>query len=257
MPSIPFAKAGACGNDFLIVDIGYAGNDIHEITRQLCDRHTGVGADGVEWLIPSTSADIEARLVNADGSDAEISGNGTRCVAACVADHSGAKQVRVQTGAGVKTCTVIKHDGHRFEFKSAMGKPEVGGEVTVNGRRGLPVWMGNPQFVAFYDEFPPQWQQVAIAVQASKEHFPNGVNVIFMKVIDRHTVEIRIFERGAGETQSSGTGSSSAAVAAIHVGKCESPVRVRTAGGAQTVEWEGEITLTGPATIICTGEFFI
>ena len=84
MAPIPFAKATACGNDFLVIDIAHAGPNIAELTRRLCDRHNGVGADGVEWLIPSSSADIEARLINADGSDAEVSGNGTRCVAACI-----------------------------------------------------------------------------------------------------------------------------------------------------------------------------
>ena len=88
MPSIPFAKASACGNDFLVIDITHAKRDISGLTRRLCDRHNGVGADGVEWLMPSTSADIEARLINADGSEAEVSGNGTRCVAACIAEHA-------------------------------------------------------------------------------------------------------------------------------------------------------------------------
>lgn len=260
MPSIPFAKASACGNDFLVIDISYAGDNIAERTRNLCDRHNGVGADGVEWLVPSTVADIEARLINADGSEAEVSGNGTRCVAACIAEHGGAKRIRIQTGAGIKTCELTQHHGTTFEFKTAMGTAEVLGELTVQTEhavtRGLRVWTGNPQFIILVDEFPIGWQALADAI-ARTSHFPQGTNIEFVKVVDRHDLDIRIYERGAGETLSSGTGSCASAVAAIHLGKCDSPVRVSTPGGAQTVEWKDEITLMGPATIVCTGQYFI
>ena len=260
MPSIPFAKASACGNDFLVIDISYAGGNIADLTRRLCDRHNGVGADGVEWLQPSTVADIEARLINADGSDAEVSGNGTRCVAACVADHGGAHRITIQTGAGIKTCELTGRQETTFEFKTAMGTAKVDRELTVQTSYGetvgLRVWTGNPQFIIFVEEFKTGWQALADAI-ARTSHFPQGTNVEFVRIVDRHHIDIRIYERGAGETQSSGTGSCASAVAAIHLGKCDSPVRVNTPGGAQTVEWDGEITLTGPATIVCTGEFFI
>src|ERR1700759_5262838 len=104
MPSIPFAKASACGNDFLVVDFAHAGPDPSGLSKRVCDCHYGVGADGVEWILPTTQADIEARLINADGSEAEVSGNGTRCVAACIADHTGLQKIRILTGAGIKTC---------------------------------------------------------------------------------------------------------------------------------------------------------
>lgn len=258
--SIPFAKASACGNDFLIVDFAYAGDDIHGLTRRLCDRHNGVGADGVEWLIASSGADIEARLINADGSDAEVSGNGTRCVAACIAEHGAVERVRIQTGAGVKECSLIARHGATFEFKTAMGRPEIAGELTVaTGDRetvGVRLFTGNPQFVIFVEEFEPGWQARAQAI-ARTPHFPQGTNIEYAKVLDRHEMEIRIYERGAGETQSSGTGSCASAVAAIHRGLCESPVHVHAPGGRQTVEWKEEIMLTGPATLVCSGEFFI
>ncbi|HEY3927614.1 MAG TPA: diaminopimelate epimerase [Candidatus Koribacter sp.] len=256
MPSIPFAKASACGNDFLVIDISHAGANVAELTRRLCDRHNGVGADGVEWLVPAKEADIEARLINADGSEAELSGNGTRCVAACIAEHGGSETIRVLTGAGVKTCELIARRGTNFEFKTAMGKPEISGEVAVNGMRGLKVSTGNPHFVVMVDEFAQGWQAAADGA-ARTSHFPKGTNVEFVNVRDRHHIDVRLYERGVGETQSSGTGSCASAVAAIHTGHCDSPVQVTTLGGTQTVAWDGEITLTGPATIVCTGQFFI
>jgi diaminopimelate epimerase len=260
LKSIPFAKASACGNDFLVVDFSFAGDDISALSRHLCDRHNGIGADGVEWLLPSTAADIEARLINADGGEAEVSGNGTRCVAACVADHGGASPIRVQTGAGIKTCELIAHRDTTFEFRTAMGKPAIAGELKLQAAGvetvGIKLSMGNPQFVILVKEFQPGWQALADAI-AKTTHFPQGTNIDFVKVLDRHTLDVRLYERGVGETLSSGTGSCASAVAAVHTGHCESPVRVQTPGGAQTVEWNDEIWLTGPATIVCTGEFFI
>ncbi len=260
MPAIPFAKASACGNDFLVIDFRFAGADIAALSQRLCDRHNGVGADGVEWLLAAKTADIEARLINADGSEAEVSGNGTRCVAACIAEHGGKDTIRVQTGAGVKTCQLTRREGKTFEFRTAMGKPEIFGEIEVETPKaktvGLRLSTGNPHFVAFVDEFRPGWQALADAIQRTP-HFPQGTNVEFVKVLDLHHIDVRLYERGVGETQSSGTGSCASAVAAIQTGRCASPVTVHTPGGAQTVEWTDEILLTGPATIVCTGEFFI
>jgi diaminopimelate epimerase len=100
---IPFTKASARGNDFLLVEGAHASGDLTQLTRRLCDRHRGVGADGVEWLFPDAEADVTARLINADGSEAEISGNGTRCVAAQICSHEEKTEVVVRTGAGLKT----------------------------------------------------------------------------------------------------------------------------------------------------------
>src|ERR1035438_7045109 len=135
---IAFTKASACGNDFLIVsaaDIAadLVDSDLSELTRRLCNRHNGVGADGVEWLFPDAEADIRARLVNADGSEAEISGNGTRCVAAeiCSRKTDDKTEVVVRTGAGLKTCRLVGRQGSTFEFEAEMGQPEVGGELSI------------------------------------------------------------------------------------------------------------------------------
>ncbi len=123
---IPFTKASACGNDFLIIDGTLAPDRLHEVTRQICDRHNGVGADGVEWLFTDSDADVEARLINADGSDAEISGNGTRCVAAFLCAESKKESVTIRTGAGVKKCTLMARNGNTSEFEAAMGAPQCG-----------------------------------------------------------------------------------------------------------------------------------
>ena len=258
MIAVPFVKASACGNDFLIIDGMHAPDDLVVFTRRICDRHSGVGADGVEWLFPAQDADIRARLLNADGSEAEISGNGTRCVAAHLCSQTPRETVVVRTGAGLRPCVLTSHSENVFEFETAMGEPQVGDEFSIKvafgDARGIPVSMGNPHFVVFVEEFSPGWQ--ADAAEIGKHHdFKHGINVEFVRVRDRENVEVRFYERGVGETQSSGTGSCAAAVAAIFRKKVESPVRVHAPGGAQTVRWEGEVFLRGPAQIICRGEF--
>ncbi len=262
--SVPFVKVTACGNDFLLISGEYADADAPGFTRAICDRHNGVGADGVEWFYESEqpmTSDLRIRLINADGSPAEISGNGTRCVAAWLASERGLTAPRIATDAGTKTATLIKRDGNKFEFRTAMGKPILGREIVLglHGRsvRGMELSMGNPQFVIFVDDFEDGWQALGAAA-GRHEHFPEGTNVEFVKVVSSSDIEIRIFERGAGETMSSGTGSCASAVAAIAAGKAKSPVLVVAPGGPQTVVWEnGEVTLTGPARILCRGEFYL
>ncbi len=260
MANIPFVKATACGNDFLLIDFAHAPGDIHGFTRRICDRHNGIGADGVEWLLPASDADLRVRLLNADGSEAEISGNGTRCVAAWHCSENHCRSVVIRTGAGLKTCELRARDGSNFEFRSSMGAPDVGDEFpikfTYGETCGTPVSMGNPHYVVFVPEFELGWQ--AVAEQISRHHdFQHGMNVEFVKLLNPGEIEVRFCERGVGETMSSGTGSCAAAVASIHSGKARSPVRVRAPGGVQTVEWSGEVFLTGPATLVCRGEFFI
>src|SRR5579863_7263734 len=157
--TIPFVKASACGNDFLIIDGLHAPANLAEFSRQICDRHDGVGADGVEWLFPVPDADIRARLFNADGSEAEISGNGTRCVAAHLCAEQPREQVVIRTDAGLKTCKLTAHNGAQYEFETAMGEPQVGDDFSLKlafGEvRGTPVSMGNPHYVMFVREFSP------------------------------------------------------------------------------------------------------
>jgi diaminopimelate epimerase len=260
MVSIPFVKASACGNDFLIIGVEHAPTDIAAFTRTICDRHNGVGADGVEWVMPASDADLAIRLINSDGSDAEISGNGTRSVAAWYCAERGRESVVIRTDAGLKTCERTGRDGFDFEFRTSMGEPVVGGESTVEvdveSYSGVIVSMGNPHFVIFVDEFMPSWQTWAAGISVHPR-FPHGTNVELVKVANRHEIEARFFERGAGQTMSSGTGSCASAAASIHTGRAESPVRVHALGGTQTVDWQGELVLEGPARILCRGDFFI
>ena len=180
MTAVPFTKASACGNDFLIIDGMHAPPDLAAFSRAICGRHNGVGADGVEWLFPAQDADIRARLLNADGGEAEISGNGTRCVAAYLCADDPREKVTVRTGAGVKTCTLISHTDMSFEFETAMGEPQVGDEFSIKVAfgevRGIPVSMGNPHFSVFVDEFPIGWQ--GEGAEIGKHHdFQHGINV--------------------------------------------------------------------------------
>jgi diaminopimelate epimerase len=267
MTGIPFVKASACGNDFLLIDGMHAPADLPAFARRICDRHAGVGADGVEWLLPDKEATVRARLFNADGSEAEISGNGTRCVAAywvsehMPAEHGGESVVTVRTGAGIKRCRLLARDAAGFHFETDMGEPQVGDEFPIKlafGEvRGVPVSMGNPHFVVFVAEFGPGWQ--AEAAEIGKHHdFKHGINVELVSPERSDEIEVRFFERGVGETESSGTGSCAAAVAAIHSRKAASPLKVKAPGGTQTVRWEGgAVFLTGPAQLVSRGEFFV
>ena len=261
---IPFTKASACGNDFLIVEGAHVSGDLSALTRRLCDRHRGIGADGVEWLFPDADADVKARLINADGSEAEISGNGTRCVAAEIYSREGKKEVVVRTGAGLKTCRLTSPEearqGATFEFETDMGQPEVGGELSIETMwvraLGTRVSMGNPHFVIFVENFQEGWQRQA-ALIGTQPQFPQGTNVEYVVARGANEIEIRLFERGVGETESSGTGSCAAAVAAIASRRVASPVTVIAPGGAQIVRWDNQVYLRGPATLVCRGEFFV
>jgi len=260
-----FTKASASGNDFLLIQAAElsksTAQDLAELSRRFCDRHNGVGADGVEWLYSDADHDVRARLLNADGSEAEISGNGTRCVAAYFAEEKGLEEIRILTGAGTKLCRLLDRQGSRFRFSMQMGSAEVNAEreLEVNGQvvRGHVVSTGNPHFVMFVEHFPSKWQEQAAAISTHKQ-FPRGTNVELVRVLNPNAVEFRIYERGAGETQSSGTGSCASAVAAMHARRVKSPVEVRAPGGVQIVKWEHDsLELEGDADLICRGEIFL
>lgn len=258
--TIPFVKASACGNDFLLIDAAHAPNDIAGFTRRICDRNDGVGADGVEWMSAHFSSDVEIRLINSDGSPAEISGNGTRCVAAYVCAMHGKERVSILTGAGTKVCTLTGRRDSEYEFESEMGKaavsPELALKVAAGEVRGIPVSMGNPHYVILVPEFARNWQSQAAEIQLMPQ-FPEGVNVEYVVVDSKFDLRVRFFERGAGETRSSGTGSCASAVAVMTTGRVDSAVKVHAPGGTQTVRRVGEnVLLRGPARLVCRGEFF-
>src|SRR5690348_12290259 len=189
--TLPFVKVNAYGNDFLIIDGSHAPAALADFSRRICDRHRGVGADGVEWLFPAPNADVRARLFNADGSEAEISGNGTRCVAAYLCSEQAREKVIIRTGAGLKACTLTSRNDSQFEFEIAMGEPQVGDEFPVKLAfrevRGIPVSMGNPHYVVFVDEFGPGWQ--AEAAEIGRHHdFKHGINVELVAVKDKSNI---------------------------------------------------------------------
>ena len=259
--TIPFVKASACGNDFLLIDGALAPADVTAFTRRICDRHDGIGADGVEWMFPHFSADVEIRLINSDGSPAEISGNGTRCVAAYVCAEKRKERIAILTGAGTKICALIARKDAEYEFEMEMGEARVDPELAlmVGARevRGYPVSMGNPHYVVFVQDFPQDWQRLAAEIQGNIR-FERGVNIELVAVDNQHEIRARFYERGAGETRSSGTGSCAAALAAMAAGRVQSPVKVHAPGGTQVVRKEGNnVFLRGLARLLCRGEFFL
>lgn len=249
--SVSFVKAHGCGNDFLIVD-GSAPVDAAALATAMCDRHTGVGADGLYFLDGHT-----VHLYNSDGSPASLSGNGTRCVAAVLASRGEGPVVRVDTGAGPRELRLTSREGNVYHFAMNLGR--VG--VSPGPEGSLDVAIGNPQCINFVDSFDFDWKARGAALEYHP-HYPDRTNVEFVRAIGPHHIEIRIWERGAGWTLSSGTGASASAVAAVHAGYAEYPVTVQTEGGRLLVEQTGlersggEVVLNGPAEIIAEGFFY-
>lgn len=269
---ISFTKAHACGNDFLIVaEEAVRDRDRAALTRELCSRNTGIGADGVEFFAWTGPKSGRIRLHNSDGSIAEISGNGTRCVAAWMAEETGAAPgdtLEIETDAGVRICHIDGvREGKRsvFEITTDMGVPSFARRtVTIPGGLqvdGVEVSTGNPHFVIVIDnrDFSVEgqlWQSIGQQICFHPD-FPNQTNVEFVRIESPCEIEIRIFERGVGPTTSSGTGTSASATAALVLNRCSSPLLVVAPGGAQTVAWEGpgaKLKLTGPAALIARGE---
>ena len=258
--NIPFTKAHGAGNDFLLTWAEQApSSDLPAIARSICNRHTGIGADG--WiLINGTSI----RLFNADGSEAEISGNGTRCAAALLVESGRAgNELEITTGAGRKRLRLIEKDGKRFLFEMDMGIPRYREDqirhrlLLFSGAREVTVLdVGNPQCAVFEDEISRNWRELGAEIEGHP-FFPKRTNVSFVRVVDYHTIEARFFERGAGATLSSGTGSTGAAVAAILRKAAGSPVRVITEAGDLHLRWDDSVYLTGPVVMIGTGEFYL
>jgi len=269
---ISFTKAHACGNDFLIVTEEAAqGQDWAALTQRLCARNTGIGADGIEFFVWTGAASGRIRLHNADGSIAEISGNGTRCVAAWMAAALESKpgdELAIETDAGLRICrvdAVEAGNGFAVNVTTGMGIPtfarrtvRLPDEVEIAGTE---ISTGNPHFVIVVDnaEFAvagKTWQEIGAEICVHPD-FPHQTNVEFVRIANEHEIEIRIFERGVGPTTSSGTGSSASATAALALHGCSSPLTVVAPGGAQTVAWNGpgtELMLTGPAALIARGE---
>ena len=282
MSEIDFTKLEGMGNDFLIIQV----DDIstlrtaRELARQMCQRNYGAGADGIIFVTRARhdDADFASRIFNSDGSEAGVSGNGTRCVAAYLY-HKGLfsePEVRIATAAGVKQGRLVAREGTRYDFEFDMGTPRFSSEdVPMSLDHSLSqvvryplhlggdmlevtcMSMGNPQTVIFVPELEAVDLSEIGPLIEDHPIFPDRTNVEFAQVRARDEIEIRIWERGAGHTLSSGTGSCAAAVAAALNGLTDRSVRVRTEGGPLRVDWreDNSIMLTGSAEVIFEGRW--
>jgi diaminopimelate epimerase len=277
-----FTKLQGMGNDFLVVEVDRVSAlpEAEALAIEMCHRNYGAGADGLIFVAGSRdgAADFDSRIFNSDGSEAGVSGNGTRCVAAYVYFKRlwRDEEVRIATAAGIKRGRLAAQDDCRFEFEFDMGRPRLhsqevpmlldfpleevvryplhlGGdmiEVTC-------LSMGNPQCLIFVSDL----ERVNLAeLGPLLEHhpvFPDRANVEFIRVVSRDEIEIRIWERGAGHTLSSGTGSCASAVAAALNGYTGRAVRVLTEGGPLHVDWreDDHVALTGSAEVLYEGRW--
>jgi diaminopimelate epimerase len=248
-------KSHAFGNDFLLVEEREvaAVADVPAFARAVCERHRGIGADGL--LIFGDGPDGSTmRLLNADGSASEISGNGLRCLAAWLARRDGSHDIEVMTGAGPRRLQLLDRRGSRYTFRAAMGQPE---EVTqeqiavgANAVTAITLRVGNPQCVVLGPVTTERLHTLASAL-AVHRRFPAGTNVELAAVEAPDRVRILIWERGVGPTEASGTGACAAAVAAMAYGGAARSVDVVSPGGSQRVEWrEDGLYLTGWAELV-------
>lgn len=284
MSDIKFTKAQGMGNDFLIIAV----DDVRtlrtasDLAREMCQRNYGAGADGIVFVTRARhdDADFASRIFNADGSEAGVSGNGTRCVAAYLY-HAGLwsePQVRIATAAGVKHGRLVAREGARFEFEFDMGRPSLSSEAVPMSitppvehvvryplRLGGDVLevtclsMGNPQCIIFVSDLNAVNLEEIGPLIEDHPIFPDRANVEFARVISRDEIEIRIWERGAGHTLSSGTGSCASAVAAALNAYTDRSVRVRTEGGVLRVDWRDDerVMLTASAEIVYEGRWLL
>ena len=255
-------KAHAYGNDFLLIPDGGLDHGMPSLARSLCHRHLGIGADGlILYTVRDRSASM--RLLNADGSWSELSGNGMRCLAAVVArtqDLRAGAVVTVDTQAGVKTLELLSHAAGRFVFRAAMGPPTElrHARIDVSGETidASVLRMGNPQCVVL-GPLPDQarFDRLGFALSTHRM-FPGGTNVEFAEVEAPQRVRILIWERGVGPTTSSGTGTAAAAVVAAAHGGAARELDVAAPGGTQRVEWRADgVHLTGWAEVVFEGQW--
>ncbi len=275
-----FTKMHGAGNDFLVVESSGEERDWAAIATAMCHRNLGVGADGVMLLLPSNRADIRMRLFNADGSEAEVSGNGVRCLVKYAVERGIAKpvegRVTIEAIHDVLEALVFVEDGRVVRSRLSMGRPRfdpaeipvrligpvpiLDAPVDVRGQT-IPVScmsIGNPHAVAFVDTAVDEYPLLEVGPQV--EHhpaFPARVNFGVARVISRDRMDVRVWERGAGETLACGSGCCAAMVMAHLKGLVDDRVDITQAGGFLTVEWDGkgDVYLTGPAEFIFDGEW--
>ncbi len=270
MSVLKFIKAHAYGNDFLVMNEPESEGRHAAIARKLCARHTGVGADGIEFLERRADGSLFLRLFNSDGSEAELSGNGTRCVAAWLAASEGREQMVFGTHGGPRSCSVVRHEGAEWWIESSMGVPRVMPRtIEIAGVQrpiaGAMVNVGNPHFVVFSEreDFALEvgshglaWQDLGARI-STDPLFRFGTNVEFVRVLAPDRIAFRIYERGCGPTASSGTGTCASSAAAMALREAARELTAEAEGGTQMVRWphaSEPMVLTGAAEIICQGE---
>ena len=275
-----FTKMHGLGNDYVYVNCFEERiANPSETARYVSDRHFGVGSDGLIMINPSEAADFEMEMYNADGSRGEMCGNGIRCVAKYVYDYglTDKTSISVETLGGIKYLDLTVEDGKAVLVKVDMGTPILdpgqipivsGGDavidepVVVDGTeyRMTGVSMGNPHAVIYVDDLGGLDMEEVGPKFENHERFPKRINTEFAHVIDRTTVEMRVWERGTGETLACGTGACAVAVASILNGYTEDEVTVKLLGGDLLIRWDREsdnVYMTGPATVVYDGEIDI
>ncbi len=276
-----FTKCHGAGNDFVVIDARRLNIPWAERARKMCDRHFGVGSDGIILVVTGADSTLAMRMFNPDGSEAEACGNGLRCFAKYVVDHgiASSDSFEVETLGGTRRVKVLRgKDGVVREAEVSMGVPRFEpGEIPAHvagrpgpilnhelavGDRWIPVSlvsMGNPHAVTFVAEAVASYP-LAVTGPLVERHslFPARVNFEVARVTGRRDVEARVWERGAGETLACGSGACAVAVVAGLLGLCDSPVRVHLPGGVLSVAWSArgeEVVLRGPAEQVFVGEW--
>ncbi len=255
---VKFVKMQGLGNDFIIIDNlkgTYSNLDYISFAKKYCDRNFGIGADGVLIISRSTKADANMRLINSDGSEAEMCGNGIRCVAKYLLDNNAKSPVKVETLAGMMT---IKKDGDNYTVD--MGIPKI---ITTNAKiesgnttyTATLVDMGNPHCVIFVKDFDFSWQDKGMEIELN-EMFPNRTNVEFVRVKSPGELDVKVWERGAGATLACGTGACASLAAAFANKKSKNKAAVVLRGGYLDIEISSNrhIYMTGPAETVFEGE---
>ena len=274
-----FTKMQGIGNDYVYVNcLQETIENPSELAKKISDRHYGVGSDGLIMINPSDKADFEMEMYNADGSRGEMCGNGIRCVSKYVYDYglTDKTSISVETLAGIKYLDLTVEDGKVVLVNVDMGKPMLRPEevpvvsekeevidepITVDGQeyRMTCVSMGNPHAVVFIDQDVKEFPLETVGVKfENHERFPKRVNTEFVSVLDRHTAQMRVWERGSGETLACGTGACAVAVACALNGLTEDEVTVKLLGGDLQIKWDREkntVYMTGPAEVVFDGEW--
>jgi diaminopimelate epimerase len=250
MSGVAVTKMHGTFNDFAVIDQrnGTEVEDPAAFARRVCDRRAGIGCDGLILIQPSATADARMRIYNADGSEAEMCGNGLRCVVRYLSERGEGDRFRIETVAGIIPAEVLAA-GEVYQVRAQIGVPQIKSRA-LPFANAVYVEVGNPHVVIFESALDVL-DLVAVAAQL-QPLFAGGVNVHLAVVADRHTLDVRHWERGVGLTQACGTGATACAAAAIHLGMAQNPVEVRVPGGVLTIEWDGkhEAFLSGPAVRI-------